>query len=349
MTQPDRKPLKVRILFASGRCWPWHRLVIARIAQYALVIAIAATINFALPRLAPGNPVDFLLPPEQAGSLTAEQRSRLLSQYGLDQSTAVQFKLYMMGLASGDLLYSVRYGRPVRDLILERLPWTLLLVGSASVLALVIGTFAGFYSGWRRGTATDAMTLGAFMLIESIPAFFLGMVLILLFAVQLNWFPVFGAIPIIATDGAAYWIEVARRLALPLLTATLSVLGPAYLVARSSFIAELGEDYVFLSHARLEPWQVRRHVARNALLPVWTNAILIAGNMLGGALVIETVFSYPGLGRLIYESVLARDYPVIQGCFFVLMLTVVSANFVSDLLYPLFDPRVRHPAGEVIG
>src|SRR5262249_46606924 len=185
--------------------------------------------------------------------------------------------------------------------------------------------------------------------IDSTPAFFVGMLLILLFSVHLNWFPAFGAMPLLATSGLALYLEVAQRLALPLLTTTLSSLGIGYLVARSAMVSELGEDYVFLGHAKLDPERVRRHAARNALLPVWTNAMLAVGHIVGGATVVETVFSYPGLGRLLYESVIARDYPVIQGVFFVLTLTVVAANLIADLFYPLFDPRVRRPRGPLDG
>ena len=321
--------------------WRWLRPLPARILQYALVIFAAAVINFALPRLAPGNPVDFLAPPEMAGVLTAEQRTRLLAQYGLDQPLAVQFQLYLTGLLHGDFFTSVRFGQPVADLIAERLPWTLLLVGSSTLLAVLVGTWAGFRSGWRRGSKSDAAALALFMLIDSTPAFFVGMLLILLFCVHLRWFPAFGAMPLLASGGWALFWEVAQRLALPLLTTTLSSLGVAFLVARSATVSELGEDYVFLGHAKLEPERVRRHAARNALLPVWTNAMLALGYMAGGATVVETVFSYPGLGRLIYESVIAHDYPVIQGGFFVLTLTVVAANFIADLFSPLFDPRLR--------
>ena len=329
--------------------WRWLRPLPARILQYALVIFAAAVINFALPRLAPGSPVDFLVPPEMAGVLTAEQRTRLLAQYGLDQPLAVQFKLYLTGLLHGDFFTSVRFGQPVADLIAERLPWTLLLVGSSTLLAVLIGTWAGFHSGWRRGSKRDAAALGLFMLLDSTPVFFVGMLLILLFSVHLRWFPAFGAMPLLASGGWALLAEMAQRLALPLLTSTLSSLGVAFLVARSAMVSELGEDYVFLGHVKLAPERVRAHAARNALLPVWTNAMLALGYMVGGATVVETVFSYPGLGRLIYESVIARDYPVIQGGFFVLTLTVVAANFIADLFYPLFDPRLRRAGAPING
>lgn len=322
--------------------WRVVRLVI----QYGLVLVAAAVLNFALPRLAPGDVVNYLIPPEQAGAITDEQREVILARYGLDQPTSVQFRQYVFGLARGDLLISARYSRPVRDIVLERLPWTLLLVGTSTLLALVVGTIAGFRSAWKRGRASDVSTLSGFMLIDSMPPFFLGLLLILVFSVHLGWFPIFGAVPVLATEGFALVFEIGRRLVLPAVSLTAAMLGTIYLVARPALVSELREDYVLMAQAKgLTRRQVRRHAERNALLPVSTMALINLGTVVGGATVIETVFSYPGLGRLLYESVLARDYPVLQGTFFILAVTVLVANFLADLLYPLLDPRVRRPAG----
>lgn len=313
--------------------------------QYGLVLAAAVVLNFALPRVAPGDVVDYVLPPEQAGSIAPADRTRILSQYGLDEPLPVQFERYVTGLVEGDLLVSVRYGRPVLDLLLERIGWTALLVGGAIALSTLIGTLLGFRSAWRRGTAADSGTLGAVMLLDSMPAFFSGMLLILLFSVELGLLPIFGALPNVEADGLALVGEVAQRLILPLVTLTVAYLGPIYLVARASLVSELEEDYVTMADARgLARRQVRRHAQRNALLPVSTMVLIGVGTLVGGAVVVETVFSYPGLGRLVYESVLARDYPVIQGAFLLVAVGVVVANFVGDLLYPLIDPRVRRPA-----
>jgi peptide/nickel transport system permease protein len=320
--------------------WRIVRLVV----QYGLVLFAAAALNFALPRLAPGDVTDYLIPPEQAGAITAEQRERILARYGLDEPLPVQFREYLAGLVRGDLLISARYSRPVTDIVLERLPWTLLLVGTSTLLAVAVGTAAGFRSAWKRGRATDVSTMSTFMLIDSMPPFFVGLLLILVFSVHLGWFPIFGAVPTLPTEGVELVVEVARRLILPALSLTAAMLGTIYLVARPALVSELREDYVLMAQAKgLTKRQVRRHAERNALLPVTTMALINLGTVVGGATVIETVFSYPGLGRLLYESVLARDYPVLQGTFFVLAVTVLAANFVADLLYPLLDPRVRRP------
>lgn len=318
--------------------------VVRLVLQYGLVLFAAVTVNFALPRLAPGDVTDYLIPPEQAGSITEEQRQEVLARYGLDEPLPEQFRDYVTGLARGDLLISARYSRPVIDIIVERLPWTLLLVGTSTVLAVVIGTVAGFRSAWKRGRASDVTTMSTFMLIDSMPPFFLGLLLILVFSVELGWFPIFGAVPTLPAEGLALVVEIGKRLVLPVVALTAAMLGTIYLVARPALVSELREDYVLMAQAKgLTRRQVRRHAERNALLPVATMVLINLGTVVGGATVIETVFSYPGLGRLLYESVLARDYPVLQGTFFILAITVLAANFVADLLYPLLDPRVRRP------
>lgn len=316
-------------------------------AQYVLVLFAAVVLNFALPRLAPGDVADYLLPAETAGTLTPQERSDYLAQFGLDEPTSVQFRNYIGGLLRGDLLMSARYGRPVRDLVLERLPWTALLVGTAIILSLVIGTVVGFRSAWRRGRTSDVATMSTVMALDSMPPFFVGLLLILVFSVNLGWFPIYGAVPNLPTGGLTFVLEAGKRLVLPVLTLAIAHLGTIYLVARPALVSELREDYVLMAQAKgLNVRQVRRHAQRNALLPVSTIALINIGSVVGGATVIETIFSYPGLGRLMYESVLARDYPVLQGAFFVLAVTVILANIIADLCYPLLDPRVRRPRQE---
>ena len=320
------------------------RHVVRTAAQYLAVLFAAVVLNFALPRFAPGDAIDYLLPPEIAGSLTPEQRSEILGQFGLDRSIPEQFQRYVAGLAQGDLGFSLRYRRPVGDLLAERIGWSALLVAAAVLLSTAIGGFLGFRSAWRRGTTRDAGVLAGVMLIDSMPVFFVGMLLMLAFSVHLGWFPIFGALPTVEATGLQLVGEVGRRLVLPLVTLTLAHLGPVYLVARSALVSELQEDYVLMAEAKgLPMWRVRRHAQRNALLPLSTVTLIGLGALVGGAAVVETVFSYPGLGRLIYEAVLARDYPVLQGTFLLLAIGVVAANFVNDLLYPLLDPRVRRP------
>jgi peptide/nickel transport system permease protein len=321
----------------------WGR-VLGRIAQYALVILITLSLNFAIPRLAPGSPIDYLVPSEQVSTVTPEQRERILAQFGLERPLTEQYWSYLAGIAQGDLGISTQQGRPVVDMLLERLPWTLVLVGGAIALSLIVGAGAGFLAAARRGGRMEVGGLAFFMFLDSMPPFWIGMLLLVLFSGYLNLLPVFGALPLTnAAGGFGLTLDVAERLVLPLLTLTLVRAGWLFLVARSSLAGELSEDYILMAEAKGLPRRrvVLRHGVRNALLPLVTAVAVEAGTLVGGATVVETVFSYPGLGRLIYESVLSRDYTVLQGAFLLLAVGVIAANLLADLLYPLIDPRVR--------
>jgi len=321
----------------------WRRFA-GRAAQYTLIVLVALSLNFAIPRLAPGSPIDYLVPSEQISTITPEQREQILAQFGLEKPLAEQYWSYLTGILQGDLGYSTQQGRPVVDMLLERLPWTLVLVGGAISLALIIGGGAGFLSAARRGGRTEVGGLALFMFLDSMPPFWIGMLLLVVFSGYLKLLPVFGALPLTDEAGSfALTFEVAQRLVLPLLTLVLVRAGWLFLIARSSLASELSEDYIVTAEAKgLSHRQVvLGHGVRNALLPLITAVAVEAGTVVGGATVVETVFSYPGLGRLIYESVLSRDYPVLQGAFLMLAVGVIAANLLADLLYPLIDPRVR--------
>lgn len=321
---------------------------VRRAGGYATVLFVALLLNFALPRIAPGDPVDYLLPPQTAGDVSPEQRQRALSNFELGEPLPVQLQQYFVNLAQGDLGLSVRYARPVTEILGERIGWTALLVGGALVLSTLFGVLLGFASAWRRGSATDTRTLTAVMVIDAMPPFFTGLLLIFVFSVQLDLLPVFGALPASGATGIGFAGDVLERLILPLVTLTLGYLGTVYLVARASLIGELQEDYVLMARAKgLDERGVRRHAQRNALIPVTTVTLVGLGTLVGGAAVVETVFSYPGLGLLIYDAVLTRDYPLLQGAFLLLAAGVLLANFVADLLYPLLDPRVRRAGAQV--
>lgn len=320
------------------------RFLAGKGAQYALVLLFAITLNFLLPRMMPGSPLVFLVG-EDVGFLTAEQRAQLLQSVGLDQPVWVQYLRYLGNLARGDLGHSIQKGRPILDIIGERLPWTLLLVGLSLVFATLLGIAWGAASAWRRGGRLDLGSLGLCMVFESVPSFWLGMIFIALFAAKLRWFPIFGA----QTPGAGLssWAlasDVARHLILPLATLTLITIPGNFLIMRYSMLTVLGEQYIATARAKgvVEHAVMRRHAMRNALLPVATVFMLNLGFVVSGATVVETVFSYPGVGRLLYEAVLNRDYPVIQATFFIITISVIAANVLADLIYPLIDPRIRH-------
>jgi peptide/nickel transport system permease protein len=321
------------------------RRALSRAGQYALVLWVAATLNFALPHLAPGDPVNYLYGGE-AGNLTPEQLADIRADYGLDRNLIEQYGAFWAGLTRGDLGLSVEHNRPVLDVLLDRLPWTLALVGIATALSAGIGTLLGAVAAWRRGSRRDAGLVAGVLALDAMPGFWIGMLLIAVFAVELGWFPSFGAAIITAT-GAAWLGQVLQRLVLPVATITLAALGAIFLLARAAMVSVLDEPFVRLARAKglTERRVAVRHVLRNALLPVYTNVTLSVGTLLSGAVVVETVFAYPGLGRLIYNAVIARDYPLLQGAFLLVTIGVVAANLVADLSYPLLDPRVRRRGG----
>jgi peptide/nickel transport system permease protein len=320
------------------------RFVAGKGVQYALVLLFAVTLNFMLPRMMPGSPLIFLVG-EDAGFMTAEQRVQLLQAFGLDQPLWRQYLIYLGNLATGNLGFSFQQGRPIAAIIADRLPWTLVLVGTGLVAGTLLGVAWGTLAAWRRRSALDVGSVGVAMFFDSVPSFWLGMVFIAVFAAGLRWFPIYGAMtPGAGLSGWPLLVDLARHLALPLATLTLITIPGMFLIMRYSMLAVLGEQYVATARSKgvSDRGVMFRHAMRNALLPVATVFMLNVGFLVSGATVIETVFSYPGVGRLLFEAVLARDYPVLQATFFIITVSVVGANILADLLYPLIDPRVRH-------
>jgi len=337
----SRAPSKTEPGTASRR----RRSGVARLlrlgSQYAAVILAALVVNFALPRLAPGEPADYLVPPD-SGSVEDAVRQSMLERFDLDGSAWQQFGSYLGNLSQGDFGISVRDGRAVSEVVGERLWWSLLLVGTAVAASTILGVMLGFAAGWRRGSRRDVSLLAGVLAVDALPAFFVGLMLLLVFSVQLEWLPVYGAVSPEALGGWDWIVDVAKRLVMPAVTLTFVGLGSVFVVARSAMISELGEDYVFMARAKgLSDRAVRRHAARNAMIPVSTVALLGFSTLVGAATVVESVFSYPGLGSLAFDAVRARDYPVLQAVFVLLSLTAVAANLLADLLYPVIDPRVR--------
>lgn len=327
---------------ASGRAAP-ARYLLGRLGQYALVLALALTVNFAIPRLAPGDPLEGIVG-ESGSLLPPETQREIVERVGLDKPILVQFGRYLGDLAQGDLGYSYNKGRSVSDAIGERIPYTLLLLAPAALASAAIGMMLGVRAAWRRGTRTDVGLVATALGLEALPGFFLGTLLLVVFAVRIELFPVLSTFPpdlsLLTVDGlrGAAW-----RLALPFATLTLTGLGPYFLLTRSSMLGTLGEDYVLMARAKGCPVKrvVYRHALRPALLPLVTLFGVSLGFILGGSVVIETVFTYPGLGRLTYDAVLARDFPMLQGAFLVFTVAVIGANFLADLTYPFLDPRLR--------
>ena len=316
----------------------------ALLASYGLVVLVLVTLNFALPRALPGRPIQSLADPRSQTFVGDDStRRRLERYYGLDRRPLEQFGRYVSDLATADLGTSIRYNAPVADVLGRRIGWTLLLVVTAVTLATALGMLAGVQSGWRRGSRADRRVLAAFLALDNVPSFFLASVAAYVLAVRLGWFPLSGA----RTPFAEGWsplhqvADVLHHLALPAGVLALQFLTFQYLVMRASMVGELGSEHLLLGRAKGlgERTLKYRYAARNALLPAVTVATLHIPLAFTTAIFVETVFAYPGIGRLMFEAVGDRDYPLMQGCFLVLSILVVAANLLADLLYRRLDPR----------
>jgi peptide/nickel transport system permease protein len=306
----------------------------SRLAGMAVVMAIVAVLVFVLTRAASGDPVSVLL----GDQATAADIARVQQQYGLDKPLPVQFGYWLKELARGNLGDSIFLQRPVTQALWERAEPTTLLALMAVAIAALIGIPAGIVGAVFRGRWIDQIFTSLAMLGASIPSFWLGLVLMQVFAVALGWFPVSGY-----GDPGAPLLERLRHLVLP--AAVLGLLNSALIIrfTRASMLDVLNEDYVRTARAKgLGEWPVvLKHALRNALVPIVTVLGLTVALMIGGAVVTETVFGLPGVGNLVVSAVLRRDYPVIQGALLVIAVIYVVINFAVDLLYTLVDPRVK--------
>lgn len=307
--------------------------LVRRLAMTIPTLLLVAITVFALVRLIPGDPVQVML----GDSADPAQVEQLRRQMGLDQSIPVQFGYWLAKVAVGDFGHSITNGLAVLPLILERFQVSALIVLVAVTIAACVAVPAGLIAAWRQNSATDlAITAGATLLL-SIPSFWLGLLLLLLFGLKLKWLPVIGYVPFSDNFGQALAFIV-----LPIATLAMIEIGALTRMSRASSIEVLRLEYVTHARAKGAPeWRVlSRHVLPNAFAPTWTLIGLILGHLLGGIAVIETVFTLPGLGRLLVDSIFARDYPVVQGCLLFTALVYVVVNLIVDLCYPLFDPRV---------
>lgn len=322
------------------------RFLGGKLVQYLVVLLVTLTLNFLLPRLMPGGPAQFLIG-DDSGTMTPEIRAAIMTRLGLDQPLGRQYVTYLRNLLNGDLGYSLSRGEPISKVIGDRLPWTALLAGLSLLLSTAAGVVLGTIAAWRRGKRADVGLLVSTMFMASMPAFWLGMMFIVVFGMTLGWLPMFGLRT--AWAGFTGWaavVDVARHLVLPVATLALHSLFGNLMIMRYSMVSVLGADFILLARAKGVPNRtvMYRHAMRNALLPVVTHFMLGLGFVVSGATVTETVFSFPGIGRLLYEAVLSRDYPVIQAAFLIITVCVIIGNILADLVYPFLDPRVRRAA-----
>ncbi|MCX4679003.1 ABC transporter permease [Streptomyces sp. NBC_01433] len=316
------------------------RRLTGRVLTALGTLAFVLVLNFVIFR-AMGDPKHDLA---RNPHLTEAAQTALIQQRGLDQSEWVQFTRYLRDTLTGDLGTSFITNRPVAEELLKALPNTLIVAGLATVLASLLGPWIGLLAAWKRGRTRDTMLTQGSVVLYSMPSFWLGMVLIAVFAQWWQLLPTgLAATPGSTATGWAHAQDVARHAVLPVATLTLGLLAQYAVNMRSAVVDTMREDYVLTARAiGLAPRKVRgRHIVRNAMLPVVTVIGLNLGFVLGGAITVEALFSWPGLGLLTMEAINGKDYPMLQGLFLLSSALVIAMNLATDLLYSRLDPRIR--------
>lgn len=317
---------------------------IVRRSIYTLILLLLVlTLNFILFVAMPGDPVALLA---SSLRLRPDQVQIVIKMFGLDQPLHVRYVRYLQSMLTFNFGYSYYYGgRPVADLIMERLPNTIVLLGVSTIFAIIIGTIIGAVAAYKRGRRFDVGSITFSLLTTALPTFWTGMMLLLIFGVQLRAFPLAGAIS--RPPPPEFWSQVLDRLwhlTLPGLTLFLFFYGTFALLARSAVLETLTEDYILTAKAKgLSSRSVLiKHALRNALLPIVTTAAIWLAQVIGGAIITEQIFTYEGMGYLIWMAVLRYDYPVLQACFYIFALAVILANFIADIIYGFIDPRIKY-------
>lgn len=319
-----------------------------KLALYAFIAWAALTLNFLIPRLMPGDPVTLLLESSQ-GAIDPDAKKAIAEAYGVtDDPLPVQYLDYLKGLVHLDLGTSIsQFPVPVSDIIARSLPWTVGLVGIATIVSFVLGTALGVWLAWRRGTWSDHVLPGLTFL-NAIPYFWMALILVLILSVHLGLFPNAGAYERILFPGwtAPYIGSVIYHALLPAITIVIGSFAGWVLSMRNMTVTVLGEDYVALAEAKgLPPKNVLfTYAARNAILPSITGFALSLGAVVGGSMLTEVIFNYPGVGYTLFQAVQTQDFPLMQGMFLIISLAVILANLVADIAYVFLDPRTRQGA-----
>jgi peptide/nickel transport system permease protein len=314
------------------------------VVAYLLTIFILLFLNFLLPRLLPGDAIIAMYSGHEM-VMTEEMYAELVRMHGLDLPLHKQFFMYLSELAHGDLGYSYICHASTADLIMGALPWTLLLVGTSFILSAVAGIVLGVEGAWRRGGRFDRSLLTFMLLLDGIPSLALGITALTVFCLHFGWFPSANAMtPYSGAEGIGHIRDVLWHLVLPLATLTLSMIPGDYLLIRNSMILTIREPYVLTARAKgIKNRRIKyRHVARNAILPFVTRIGIRLAYLITGALFIETIFAYPGLGLLTYSAISNRDLPLMQGILTVSVILVLLINIVVDMMYKKIDPRVGY-------
>lgn len=314
----------------------------------AFTLFVSVSLNFFLPRMMPGDPARALL--DKMENLQPEQLDTIRAAFGLDTDDPliVQYGRYLRNTLRGDLGTSFsRFPTPVSEVMRVALPWSIGLMGICTVISFSVGTIVGIGAAWRRETKLASITVGFFSFVRSFPYFWLGLVFIYFFAFKARIFPIGSAYDVEAARGSAsWWLSVLRHGALPAMTIVVSSLGAWILTMRNNMINVLAEDYITVAMAKGLPLQRIKsmYAAKNAILPSVTGFAMSLGFVIGGGLVTEMVFAYPGIGYMLYQAVNAKDYPLMQAIFLFIAVAVLIANFAADIAVMILDPRVRDGA-----
>lgn len=317
-------------------------LFASRLVKAAVILIAIVVMNFFLVHAAPGDPA--MVMAGEAGAADEKFVAQLREQFGLDRPILEQLGTYVGKVVQGDLGFSYRQQRPVWDILAERLPATLVLTLTAFLLALALGVALGTLAAVTVGTWADSAITIVALLAYATPIYWIGLMLSLLFSIQLGWLPAFGYETVGAGyTGLAHVADVGKHLILPVITLALFYMASYARLTRASMLEVRGLDFIKTAKAKglSQGRIVTRHVLRNAILPVITVAGIQAGQLVGGSILIETVFAWPGIGRLAFEAVLQRDYQVLLGIFLVTSIMVILFNILTDILYGLVDPRIQ--------
>ena len=317
--------------------------VIKRFFSAVLTLFIALTINFALPRLMGGNPAEYIA--SKTAMNSPEYVEALTEQFGLNEGIFTQYISYLKQLVHFNFGISyANYPTPVSDIIINALPWTLLIVLSSTIISFAIAWVLGTLAAMKKGSVFDKTTVGISFYVQSVPYYFVAMILLMVFAFNLDWFPLSHAVSTRVTYTGMIGLlgDIIYHAFLPVLSLVLVGLAGRMIMMRSNILQVFSEDYMVLAQAKgLRRSKIlSKYALRNALLPSFTGLMGRLGQAVGGALGTELVFSYPGLGLTIYNAIMNQDYPVVQGCFALIAVCVVVLNFLADPLYPIIDPRV---------
>ncbi|WP_423202149.1 ABC transporter permease [Herbihabitans rhizosphaerae] len=319
------------------------RYLATKLGGGAISLALVAVLGFFLFRAMPGNPVRSVI--EGRGSASYEEIKRIKAEWKMDEPLWTQFVDYMGDLLRGDLGTSIKYRAPVAELIGERFWWTILLTGTALLLAVALGLLLGSRAAWRHGSRFDRWSTGTALVLWSVPTFWLGLIMLVVFSVGLDLFPTAGMTTPGGVSGGwfAELLDVLHHLALPAITMTAVIYAQYLMVMRSSLLEEMNADYLTTARAKglRDNLVRRRHAVPNALLPTITIIFLHMGLVVSGAVTVEKVFSWQGLGLLTYEAIGVPDYPLLQGTLIVLAAAVIVMNLLADVIYRFVDPRVR--------